>query len=79
LCHLAAECVRLDEVGERPLPVDLDDRQPLPVPRFELSVAADVDLLQLEAELVPRRANDPLRRRTEVAPLGVVEDDAGYG
>jgi hypothetical protein len=79
LCHLSAECIRFDEVGERPLAVDLDDRQPLAVPRFQLRDAADVHLLELEAELVPGRANDPLRRRAEVAAVGVVEDDAGYG
>ena len=79
MCDLPAERVGLDEVGERPLAVDLHDRKPLAVPGLELLVAADVDLLQLEPQLVPRRVNDPPRGDAEVAPLGVEEDDAGYG
>jgi hypothetical protein len=79
LCDLPPERVRLDEVRERPLAVDLDDRQPLPVAALELLVAGDVDLLQLEAELVSCGVEDALRGRAEVAALGVEEDDAGYG
>jgi hypothetical protein len=69
----------LDEVRERPLAVDLDDRKPLAIAGLELGVAADVDLLQRERQLVPRRVDDPPRGGAEVAPLGVEEDDAGYG
>lgn len=79
LCDLLAERLRLDEVREGTLAVDLHDREPLAVAGLELRVAADVDLLQLEAELVPRRVDDAQRGRAEVAALGVVEDDAGYG
>jgi hypothetical protein len=79
LCDLSAERLGLDEVRERALAVDLHDRKPLPVPGLELRVAADVDLLQLELELVARRVDDPPRGGTEVARLGVEEDDAGYG
>ena len=79
MCDLPAERIGLDEVRERPLAVDLDDRQPLAVAGLELGVAADVDLLELEPELVPRGVDDALRGRAEVAALGVVEDDAGYG
>jgi hypothetical protein len=79
LCDLPTERPGLDEVGERALAVDLDDRKPLPVAGLEVRVAADVDLLELEAELVPGGLDDTPRGRTEVAPLGVEEDDAGYG
>jgi hypothetical protein len=79
LCDLPAERLGLHEVRERTLAVDLHDRKPLPVSGLELRIAADVDLLQLEAEFVPRAAHDALRGGAEVAPLGVVEDDPGYG
>ena len=79
LCDLPAECLGLDEVRERALAVDLHDGKPLAVAGLELRVTADVDLLQLEAELVPRGVHDALRGGAEVAPLGVVEDDVGYG
>ena len=79
MCDLSAERLRLDEVRERPFAVDLHDRKPLAVPRLELRVAADVDLLQLEPEFVPRGVDDPPCGCAEVAPLGVEEDDAGYG
>ena len=79
LCDLPAQRIGLDEVCERPLAVDLHDRKPLAVAGLELRVAADVDLLELEPQLVPRRVDDPARRGAQVAPLGVVEDDVGYG
>jgi hypothetical protein len=79
LCDLPAERIGLDEVRERPLAVDLDDRKPLAVAGLELRVAADVDLLQVEPEVVPSGTHDTLRSSAEVAPLGVVEDDVGYG
>jgi hypothetical protein len=79
LCDLPAERIGLDEVRERPLAVDLNDRKPLAVAGLELRVAADIDLLQVEPEVVPSGTHDTLRGGTEVAPLGVVEDDVGYG
>ena len=79
MCDLPAKRLGLDEVRKRTLAVDLDDRKPLPVAGLEPGVAADVDLLQLEPELVPCGAYDALRGGAEVAPLGVVEDDPGYG
>jgi hypothetical protein len=69
----------LDEVRERPLAVDLNDRKPLAIAGLELGVAADVNLLQREPQLVPRRVDNPPRGSAEVAPLGVEKDDAGYG
>ena len=79
MCELSPQRVGLDEVRERALAVDLDDGQPLAVPRLQLGVAADVDLLELEAELLSGRLDDTPGRGAEVAALGVVEDDADYG
>ena len=79
MCDLPAERLRLDEVRECALAVDLYHRQPLAVAGLELRFAPDVYLLQVEPQLVPRRVHDPARGGAEVAPLGVVEDDVGYG
>jgi hypothetical protein len=68
-----------DVVDERLLAVDLDDRQPLAVPRLELQVAGDVDLLELERELRAQRFELAAGPLAEVAALGGVEPDPGYG
>jgi hypothetical protein len=67
--------VRIDEIDERPLAVDLDHRQPFPVLRLELRVAGDVDLLELLAAC----EQDFARPLAQPAALGVVKDDARYG
>ena len=51
LCDSATQGSGVDEVHEGPLPVDLDDRQPLAVLRLECLVARDVDLVEAVAEL----------------------------
>ncbi len=81
LCDLAPERIRLDEVRESALPVDLDDRKPLAVTRLEAGDAADVDLCELEAQLVSRRLHHAARGGAEVTAVGVVENDPGqsYG
>ena len=79
MCDLPAERARLDEVRERPLAVDLDDREPLAIAGLELRIAADVDLLELEAELFAGGPDDALGGRAQVTALGVVENDARYG
>lgn len=79
MCDLSPERFGLDEVRERALAVDLHDRKPFPVAALELGVAADVDLLQLEPELVSSGLDHAPCCRAQVAPVGVVEDDAGYG
>jgi hypothetical protein len=71
----ASKGSRVDVVDERALAVDLDDRQPLPVPRLERRVAGDVDLAEGNARL-PKDRPRPL---AEVAALGVEEDDVCYG
>jgi hypothetical protein len=68
--------VRLDEVRERPLPVDLDHRKRLAVGGLELGRAADVDPLEVAgANLV----DDLERPLAEVAALCVVDPDAAQG
>jgi hypothetical protein len=78
LCgQTAAERVRVDVVGEDPLAVDLDDREPLAVAGLELRVAGDVDLLEREAELGAELLELLARPVAEVAALCVVERDYG--
>jgi hypothetical protein len=80
LCaQLAAKCVRIDVVDERPLAVDLDHREPFPVPRLELGVASDVDLLELERKPRAHLFDDPTGPLAQVAAGGVVQRDARYG
>jgi hypothetical protein len=69
----------VDVVHEAAPAADLHDRNPLAVRRFELGIAVDCDLLQVEAELVVRGTDDAPRRRAEVAARRGVEDDLGYG
>ncbi|HZU85193.1 MAG TPA: hypothetical protein VE987_19810 [Polyangiaceae bacterium] len=67
-------------VDERPLTVDLDHRQPLPVALLERGVAGDVDLGVRELELRAQARDGRARVGAEVAAAGVVEDDGdGYG
>ena len=79
MCELPAERFGVDEVRERALPVDLDDRKPFTVPGFQPGVAADVDLLVVERRLGSNGLKHAPRGGAEVATLGLVEDDAGYG
>jgi hypothetical protein len=80
LCtHLATKRTLIQVVDEGALAVDLHHRQPLTVTRLELGVARDIDLLELEAQLVPE--GDQLRTRplAQVTAGGPVEDDVRYG
>jgi hypothetical protein len=71
LCDPAPERGRVDVVDERPLAIDLDDGQPLAVPRLERLVAGDVDLLEpVLSELGDERL---ARVLAKVAARGVVE------
>jgi hypothetical protein len=79
LCEPSPHCITRHEVDERALAVDLDDRQELAVARLELGIAVDLDLLQLEAELVPKPNHGFPRALAEVAPLRAVETNLGYG
>jgi hypothetical protein len=77
---LATQAVGVHVVDERPLAVDLDDRQPLPIPSLEFRIPADVDFLELEPELLAHASNRRERALAQVAALGVVDDDfRGYG
>ena len=67
-------------VGEGAFALDLDDRDPLAVPRLELGVAGDIDLAQVELDFVPELAEDAACPITEMAALRGVEDDVrDYG
>ena len=79
MCELPAESIGIDEEREGSPAADLDHRQELPVARLELRVAADVDLLEREAELGPQRLEDAAGPLAEVTPLRVEEDDVRYG
>jgi hypothetical protein len=79
LCNRTAQCVGVDVVDEAPPAVDLDDRDPLPVRGFELGIAVDRDLAQLEPLLVLRLADDAARGLAEVATRRGEEDDVRYG
>jgi hypothetical protein len=79
LCNRPPERVRVDVVDEAPATVDLDYGDPFAVRGLELVVAVDRNLAELEAQLVPRRANDATSRLTEVAARRGVEDDLRYG
>jgi hypothetical protein len=79
LCNRTPEGVGLHVVREAAPAVDLDDRKPLPVFRLERGVTGDVDLVQLEAELLPELGDHAAGALTEVAARGVVERDGGYG
>ena len=79
MCDLLAQRIGLHEVRERTLAVDLDDGEPLAILRLELGVPADVHLIEVEPEVGPRGLDDAPRSRAEMAALGVVEDDSGYG
>ena len=79
LCQLATERVGVHVVGERLLAADLDDGQQLAIAGLEVGVAADVDLLVREAELLPQLRDDGPRALAEVAAVGVVELDLRYG
>jgi hypothetical protein len=80
LCDLPAERVGLDEVCERPLAVDLNDRKPLAVAGLELRVAADVDLLELERMPRTHGLEHAASTLAEVtAGRGEERDANGYG
>jgi len=79
LCEFPAQGVGLHEVRERLFPVDLDDRDQLPVARFQLGIAVDFDLLELERRLGADVLEDAASSLAEMAALCVVERDPGYG
>jgi hypothetical protein len=80
LCaQFAPKRIRIDEVHEGALAVDLDDWEPLAVLRFELFVTADVDLPELERHLGADILEHGAGALAEVTALRVVERDPAYG
>ena len=75
MCELPAQRVEWDEVDERPLPVDLDDRDQLAIPLLQLGIPVDRDLLELEPELLPRRQDRLASLLAEMATRRAVEPD----
>jgi hypothetical protein len=76
LCRqFSLESGGVDEVDERPLAVDLDHGEPLPIAGLELRVAADVDLV----EGLAARRQDAAGPLAERAARSAVEDDSRYG
>jgi hypothetical protein len=67
LCKRTAERIGVYVVDETPPAVDLHYRDPLAVRGFELGIAVDRDLPQLEVELVLCRRDDAPGRRAEMA------------
>ena len=68
-----------DEVRERTNVVDLHDREISAVAALELRVTGDVDDGEVEAELVPRPADDLERALAEPAVRSVVDGDPRQG
>ncbi len=66
-------------VDERTLSVDLHDGQPFAVPRLELRVTVDVDLVEVEAHVVPHAYDKLARALAEVTPSSVVQPDVRQG
>jgi hypothetical protein len=76
LCgYFAPKRIRIDVVDERPLPVDLDHRQPLPISSLEPGIPADIDLLEVEGDVLADLLEDPTGTLAEVAALRVEEND----
>jgi hypothetical protein len=75
LCDSTPERIDVDEVRERLLSVDLDDRQQLPVTRLELRVTGDVHLFEVELDIGPDRRERRPRPLAEAAARRRVEDD----
>jgi hypothetical protein len=65
----------VDVVHEGPLPVDLHDRQPLPVSGLEPRISADVDFIQIEWNLGADGLDHGPGALAEVTALRVVEND----
>jgi hypothetical protein len=76
LCNCAPERIRLQVVRKTSSAVDLDDRDPLPVLRFQFVVAADVDLAQFEAQCSLQLTHLCERTLAQVATLRVKDGDA---
>ena len=75
MCELAPQRIGRNEVDERPLAVDLDDRNQLAIARLELGVPVDRHLLELEPELVAGSQNGLASALAEMTPSRAVEPD----
>jgi hypothetical protein len=73
------ELVRLDPVDRQPLAAELEHGQPCAVHAFELRLAGDVNLVELEPELGLERRQLLPRALAEVAVAGDVEREPAQG
>ena len=75
MCELSTQGLRRNEVDERLHAVDLHHRNQLAVPRLELGIAVDRNLLELEPELVTKRDDRLASAFAQMAPRGPVQPD----
>ena len=73
----AAQRVGVDEVRERLLSVDRDDRDALAIPPLELRIGGDVHLAKLEGNVRADALEHCQRAVAEVAAFGAEERDDG--
>ena len=73
MCELAPQRIGRNEVDERPLAVDLDDRNQLSIARLQLGIPVDRHLLELELELVAGSQDGLASALAEMTPSRPVE------
>jgi hypothetical protein len=66
----------MDEIGERLLPIDEDDGDPLAVTLLELGIPGDVDLFELEGDVLADAREHATRVLAEMAAGGSVKRQA---
>ena len=79
MCELPPQRVRVDEVDELGLSVDLHDGDQLAVARLQLGVAVNLDFFQVECKLVAQRDDGLPGALAEVAAGSGVQPDEDYG
>ena len=75
MCELSPQRIGRNEVDERALAVDLDDRDQLAIARLELGIPVDRHLLELEPELVAGSQDGLASALAEMAASRPVEAD----
>jgi hypothetical protein len=76
LCgNFATKSIWIHVIDKCALAVDLHNRKPLAILRLEPRIAADVDLLELEVDLLADVFENGARAFAEVAALRVIQDD----
>ena len=73
--YFAPKSIWIHVIDESPLAIDLHNRQPLAILRFEPRIPADVDLFELEIGLLAHLFENRARAFAELAALRVIQDD----